>query len=124
MNTTINIIQEIQGGNAQQPSLFYSPDKAGRCFEEIVTARDVAFRKKTENESWDEYDSAFQHWFDDPAITKPFDTADWEIKWFKEQAEDDDQYINVKIPLITKSFDGFEIHPCNEDENGNVDQCE
>jgi len=118
---TIHLIQEITRGIPHDPEIFYTESIAGTHFEKIVTANDVKFRTKKENETWSDYHTAFHEYTHSGEL--PYDTADWELHWFKKTANDE-QIIHTKFSNILQSFDEIEVHPCRYIDKDSIEQCE
>lgn len=50
----VHVVQYEEGGIPLEPQLFFNIEDAGKCFEEMVVECQN-FRKKKEDESWDDY---------------------------------------------------------------------
>jgi len=118
---TLHIVQEITGGIAQDPEVFYNEDLAGILFQMKVTAKDVGFRPKKDDETWSEYHSAFHEYTYSPKLL--YDTADWELQWFR-SIPNDDQVIDTNFHAINEQFDEIEVHPCRYIDKESIEQCE
>lgn len=118
---TIHLIQEITQGIAQDPEIFYNETTAGKYFQTLVTADDVKFRLKSENESWSDYLISFQQYTNSPDL--PYEPIDWELHWFKKVANDE-QIIDTNFSNILQPFDEIEVHPCRYIDKDSIEQCE
>ena len=79
----IHIVLEVQEGVVQDPETFRSEESARRHYESIVTSDEVKFRKKNDNETWDDYVEAFQEYEESDQL--PYDKMDFEIHWWESE---------------------------------------
>lgn len=121
LTNRIHVIQEITGGIPHEPEIFYNEMIAGIHFQSIVTANDVAFRTKQENETWSDYYTAFHKYTYSPDL--PYDTAEWELHWFQKTANDE-QIIDASFTEVLQPFDEIEVHPCRYIDKDSIEQCE
>lgn len=119
--TQIFLVQEIDNGSPQEPTVFHDEIKAGEHFQKIVTAKNIRFRSKVESESWQQYRDSFSDYYHSKSF--PFDTIDWEIHWFAPTTKDDALTINLSLPVVTDPFNEIEIHPCRVIDHS-TEQCE
>lgn len=81
----VHVVHYTEGGLlcAADPRVFLFEEDAGRCFESNVSDR--GFRAKYNEESWDDYTTAFHEWENSENVT--YDKDDFNIAWWTVELE-------------------------------------